>query len=75
MVLLGNEGERWESGVVGVALLGTEVCFSHPRHKQMKDSTEYITSFSKTSVWYSLYDPKFVKEMNKVYDICTADSD
>ena len=30
-ILLGEEGVRWANNLLGVAILGTEVCFSRPR--------------------------------------------
>ena len=68
MILLGEEGARWAKNVLGVAILGTEVCFSRPRRG--KDQS---VSFTQPGKWYSLYDGTFVKEINKVARMCEDD--
>ena len=70
MALLGNEGARWAATVLGVALLGTEVCFCRPRRK--KDGS---IRFTRPSKWYNLYDGKFVKEINRVAMMCNENDD
>jgi len=71
MVLLGDEGERWATNVLGVAILGTEVCFSRPR---MSKQNGWIT-FTNASKWYNLYDGTFVKEIDNVAEMCRKDED
>ncbi|KIL68280.1 hypothetical protein M378DRAFT_196726 [Amanita muscaria Koide BX008] len=71
MVLLGDEGARWATNVLGVAILGTEVCFSRPR-KRKEDGSIMFTMPSK---WHSLYDDTFVKEINKVAKMLEDDAD
>ena len=61
MVLLGEDGERWGSDVLGMAILGTEVAFSRPRRNKTG-----AVSFTNPKTWYSLYSPTFVSEMNRV---------
>jgi len=70
MVLLGDEGERWATNVLGVAILGTEVCFSRPRRNRQNGWT-----FTNASKWYNLYDGIFVKEIDKVAEMCRKDED
>jgi hypothetical protein len=69
MVLLGEEGARWATNVLGVAILGIEVCFSHPRRNKQ---TGLIT-FTNPSKWYNLYDGIFVKEIDRVVEMCKQD--
>lgn len=69
MVLLGEEDARWATNVLGVAILGTEVCFSRPR-KRKEDGSIIFTVPSK---WHSLYDGTFVKEINRVAKMCKDD--
>ena len=69
MVLLGDEGGRWATNVLGVAILGTEVCFSRPRRKGQHG----LITFTNASKWYDLYDGTFVKEINKVAEMCKDD--
>jgi hypothetical protein len=64
MTLLGDEGARWADTVLGVAILGTEVCFSRPRRM----ATGLV--FTKPGKWYDLYDGTFVKEIDKVAMAC-----
>jgi hypothetical protein len=71
MVLLGDEGERWATSVLGMAILGTEVCFSRPRRSKQNG---WIT-FTNASKWYNLYDGTFVKEIDKVAEMCRKDED
>ena len=71
MVLLGDEGERWATNVLGVAILGTEVCFSRPRWSRQNG---WVT-FTNASKWYNLYDGTFVKEIDKVAEMCRKDED
>jgi len=47
---------------LGVAILGTEVCFSRP-HRNKEDGS---IMFTKPSKWYDLYDGTFVKEIDRV---------
>ena len=70
MSLLGEEGARWTTSVLGVAILGTEVCFSRPRRTK-EDGT---IIFTKPLKWYSLYDGTFVKEINRVAIMCKEDN-
>lgn len=49
MAMLGEEGVRWATTMLGVTILGTEVCFSHPR--RLKDG---IITFTKPLKWYDL---------------------
>ena len=70
MVFLGNEGERWATNVLGVAILGTEMCLSRPcRHQNM-----WVT-FTNASKWYDLYDGTFVKEIDRIAEMCRKDND
>ena len=46
--------------MLGVGILGTKVCFSHP---QKKSGTHPFTRHIK---WYDLYDSTFVKDINKL---------
>jgi len=71
MILLGEEGARWATNVLGVAILGTEVCFSHPR--RIRDAGLIV--FTNPSKWYNSYDGTFVKEINnlKVAEMCRQD--
>jgi hypothetical protein len=66
MTMLGEEGVRWATTVLGIAILGTEVCFSRPR--RIKEDGSIM--FTKPSKWYDLYDGIFVKEINKVAMMC-----
>lgn len=61
MDLLGQEGERWDTTVLGLAILGTEVCFSRP----MKFKNKQI-GFTYNGQWDSLYGDRFVREMNRI---------
>lgn len=63
MDLLGKEGEggRWDKKALGVAMLGTEVCFS--RAYPLDSVRE---SYSHSSSWVSLYGPRFVAEMDRM---------
>jgi hypothetical protein len=70
MVLLGEEGARWATNVLGVAILGTEVCFSRPRR-----SKNGLIMFTNASKWYDLYDGTFVKEINKLAEMCKQQDD
>ena len=70
VAMLGEEGARWATTVLGVAILGTEVCFSRPR--RLKDG---IITFTKPLKWYDLYDGTFVNEINKVAKMCEQDDD
>ena len=65
MVMLGEEGARWENEVHGVGILGTEVCFSYPRRRNG------VITFTKPSKWHDLYDGTFWREMNKLAEIHT----
>jgi hypothetical protein len=71
MAMLGEEGARWATTVLGVAILGTEVCFSRPRRIKEDGSI----TFTKPLKWYDLYDGTFVKEINKVAMMCKQDDD
>lgn len=70
MVMLGADGGRWATNVLGIAILGTEVCFSRPRRN--KDGS---TIFTQALKWYDLYDGTFVKEIDKVAEMCRKDED
>jgi hypothetical protein len=69
MVLLGAEGARWADKVLGVAILGTEVCFSRPLKREGRPLI-----FTKPLKWYSLYDGTFVNEINKLAEVCENDN-
>jgi hypothetical protein len=71
MVFLGDEGERWATNVLGVAILGTEVCFSHPRRSKHNG---WVT-FTNASKWYNSYNGTFIKEIDKVAEMCRQDED
>ncbi len=71
MTMLGSEGARWEGTALGVAILGTEVCFSPPRRKKEAGST----MFTKPVKWYNLYDGTFVQEINRVAMMCEENDD
>ena len=62
MAMLGEEGARWATTALGVAVLGSEVCFSRPRRKKEDGSIK----FTVPSKWHDLYDGTFVKEIDRV---------
>ena len=68
MILLGEEGVRWANNVLGVAILGTEVCFSRPR--KGRDGS---MSFTQPGKWNTLYDGTFAKEIDKLAKMCEED--
>lgn len=70
MEMLGEDGGRWARTALGVAILGTEVCFSRPRRKKNGSIT-----FTRPLKWYDLYDGTFVKEINKVVRMCKEDDE
>ncbi|KZP26439.1 hypothetical protein FIBSPDRAFT_887237 [Athelia psychrophila] len=70
MLLLGDEGGRWGTYVLGVGVLGTEVFYIRSRMQSGK------MGFNQNGSWTSLYDDAFVKEMEKVALLCSQlDSD
>jgi len=69
MNMLGEEGARWATSVLGVAILGTDVCFSRPRR------ADGAITFTKASKWYDLYDGTFVREINRVALMCKQDNE
>ena len=55
--------------MLGVAILGTEVCFSQP-HKG-----EHGHIFTNASKWYDLYDGTIVREIDEVAEMCRKDEE
>lgn len=70
MLLLGDEGRRWDKDVLGVGVVGTEVCFIRPvRVKNMN------VGFTYGSEWCNLFDGQFVAQINRMAQICSEDDD
>ncbi|KAM5543607.1 hypothetical protein V8D89_002858 [Ganoderma adspersum] len=71
---LGDDGDRWDSNVVGIALLGTEVSFLLPHDGSDDDDSDDDDSDDDDSVWksytienqawFSLYGEEFLDFVN-----------
>jgi len=68
MALVRPKAAQGESAPT-LKLFTTEVCFSHPR--SIRDTGLIV--FTHPSKWYNLYDGTFVKEINKVAEMCRQD--